>query len=218
MILSITNQKGGVAKSTLAISLAWELMLRGKRVLIADADPQETCLDAVAKALQEERAAPECIRFGEDLHRSLPNVAKSYDWTIIDTPGRHGKVSRAALAVSDVALVPVRPSAPDAWALEQTLALISEARQAKPELRAALVLTQVRRTVIAANAREGLRAAAKDFQVTMLESFTTNRTAWEWAMYHGVGVTAHEPRGEAAMELRALLTEITKLQRGSTKR
>ena len=44
MIISLLNQKGGVGKTTLSLNIAHGLYLRGYKVLVVDADPQQSAL------------------------------------------------------------------------------------------------------------------------------------------------------------------------------
>ena len=53
-IISISNQKGGVGKTTSAVNISTELALMGRRVLLVDFDPQGSATSGLGVTLQEE--------------------------------------------------------------------------------------------------------------------------------------------------------------------
>lgn len=216
MILALISQKGGVGKSTLSVSIAWELQERGARVLVVDADPQGTVRITGEVATEAGLPAPTIIALGKDMYRpeQLPTLAANYDHVIIDTPGRLGDVQRAALMVADIALMPVGQSAADAWGLTETLELARQAQTLRPQLRTALVITRkLPRTALGKNAREVL--AGCDFPILTTE--TTYRVAWQEALAAGKGVSQYNPKDAAAVEAKSLVNELLAFTTATTR-
>lgn len=90
MIVALLNQKGGVGKTTLALHLAGAWAAQGKRVVVIDADPQDSALDCSAQRAKE--TVPRLfgvIGLARDtLHREAPELARDADHVVIDGPPR----------------------------------------------------------------------------------------------------------------------------------
>lgn len=159
MIIALLNQKGGVGKTTLATHIAGELALRGKTVVLLDADPQGSSLDWTQRRAQQ--GLPKLFDAvglaRETLHQEAPQLARRADHVIIDGPPRIAALARSALMTADRVLIPVQPSPFDFWASGEMVNLIQEAQVFRPTLRAAFVINRrVSTTVIGREAREAL--------------------------------------------------------------
>ena len=210
MILAFVGQKGGSGETTAALAVASELFARGRRVLVADADPQGSCRTWAAVAAEAGLEVPTVAGVGADLYRpgQLPALATTYEATILDCPPRSAPVQRAALMVADLAIIPCGPSAVDAWALAETLELVEAARAVRPELRAAVLLTRkANRTALGRGAREALA----DCGLPILAAELGLRVAYQEAPAAGMGPAQYAPRDPAAAEVRALTDELLAL-------
>jgi chromosome partitioning protein len=105
----VMNSKGGCGKSTLATNLAAHYANAGRRVLLADFDPQGSSL-AWLKA--RGRSAPRIQ--GLDAASGSPKLPQDADVAILDAPaGVQGSRMSGLVQRAQTILVPVLPSATD---------------------------------------------------------------------------------------------------------
>lgn len=210
MIVAFAGQKGGAGKTTAAISVAAELLLRGAKVLLVDADPQGSLRTWAQMANELGRPAPTTVAMGADMFAApqLPRLAPGFDHVLIDCPPRHGEIQRAALMVADVAVLPCGQGTLDAWSMAATLALVTEARAVRPVLAVVALLTRVQpRTVLGQGARDVLAQTG----LAVLKTELGFRVAYQEAPATGLGVSTYAPQDPAADEIRALVDELLAL-------
>ena len=109
-IISFANSKGGAGKSTLCLLIASELAAAGTKVLIIDADEQQSC-SQWAERCRKAGTLPDAIIIKpastpEDLKSLLQE--SEVDIVLIDVQGSMNKMLIAAIVASDVTIVPAK--------------------------------------------------------------------------------------------------------------
>lgn len=211
MIVTVTNQKGGAGKTTVVECLATAWHRDGLRTLIVDADEQATAHDWAATASEGDIGAPEVIRLTDWrlICRQVPKHSKNYDRIVIDTPPRLGKISSAAMGISDLVVLPVCPGGHDHNALGPTLDLIEDVLARVSDLEVAILLNKIANTRIAKDHRPAVEALT---ELKILNAELRLHTGYIEAQTAGETPLTYEPRGAAAREIRELAAELNGLE------
>jgi chromosome partitioning protein len=208
MIISLLNQKGGVGKTTLAVHLATALALRGRRVLLVDADPQGSAL-AWSASRQDASLVPVIGLPTKNLHKEIQAHVRHYDDIVIDGPPRVNELARSAIIAADVVLIPVQPSPYDVWAAKEIVELLSEASVFKEKQKSVFVIN--RKIVNTAIGRDVVDALA-GYELPVLASAICQRVAFAESAAQGSTVLELEPNSVASQEINGLVDEVLALE------
>lgn len=211
-ILVFLNHKGGCGKTTACMSLSAELANRGHRVLVVDADAQQTATSwshAAPDASPFPAAVVNLASYEEKMHREIQRQLENYDFIVIDCPPSLSAVTpHSALLIANLVLVPVPAAPADLWAARSVKKLIERVQIVNPDLRAAILANKIQRTSLS----KAVMNELSNFGIPLMKSQLSNRTAYQEAILSGTTVSALGWHAKAAaIEVRAMTDEVLEI-------
>jgi chromosome partitioning protein len=212
VVWSFVNAKGGVGKSTLAVHAAVWHARRGASVVLVDADAQQASSVWLGE-VQQPGVQVVPAADAAAVQRAVDAARTHADVVLVDGPAGLSDVTRAALIVTDVAVLPCGASVVDLRAALQAVALVLAARQVRdgrlPVAR--LVLNRLQpHTLLGQDALEAVRQQP----VPACRAVIRQRNALADAAGQGRSVFDMSGSGaaDAAADLHALFTELARCQ------
>jgi chromosome partitioning protein len=214
MKIAVTNLKGGVGKTTIAINLAVTLTQRGKSVCVIDTDKNQNSAVEWAMCRGEDRDTIQVFSIETDQIKvkTLNDLEKKFDVLILDGTPQVSELASRTIVVSDVILIPISASLFDFRAFEKFLTLLEETNKNRIALgldgvKSYIVLNKINERANISN--EIIRGLEK-YDIPILKTKLGNRTAYAETALDGIGVTEGKDK-KASDEFNNLVTEIEQI-------
>ena len=203
-IITISQQKGGSGKTTLAANLAIALSMTGSSVAVLDVDPQGSLGHWFGARERRMGLGRSGIDFraasGWGSRREARTLAREHDIVIVDTPPKSDLESKPATEAADLIAVPIQPTPVDLWATEATLRALP-----KEGPRPLLIINRMpARGSLSAELSEAITQLGFPVANTRLG----NRVAFASGMGVGSSILESAPASKGAAEMQALAQEI----------
>lgn len=208
MIISFLNQKGGVGKTTLSVNVATCLGLKKFKVLLIDADPQNSALDWAATRKKESLFTVVSIT-KPIIHKEVSKLTKNYDHIIIDGPPRIYDVAKSAIVTSDVVIMPVQPSPYDIWAADEVVNLIKEVSEPLEGIKNIKCAFLINRKIVNTAIGRDVEQALQHYKIDILQAHICQRISYAETAATGSSVIEEKIKDPlATQEISNLTNEI----------
>ncbi len=203
-VITISQQKGGTGKTTLAVHLALAFAkLHNLKIAIIDTDPQGS-LGKWFVVRSEKKITNDNLSFKTaslwGAQYESKTLKKDNDVVIIDTPPKIESDARPSIEASDLVLIPMTPSHVDFWATE---AIIDIAKKANKK-----IMIQINR----ANQRSKQIIKTNDYikslNVPSVNTIIGNRQIYASSMGEGKTAIEKQRKGSAVDEIKKLSEQI----------
>ena len=205
--IAVAQRKGGVGKTTIAVSLAAELAHRGMQVTLIDADSLCSASQWAELGRLNFPVRQIALASSQSVKAWVTSVGTvRSDYVVIDTPPSEAALG-AALAIANVVIIPCTPSGLDLEATIKTLEHVELVRARRTE----------RLHVILAPNRVDKRTLEGKQLVEELGGFGEivaepigSRSAFVRSFFFGRSIGMIDPRGSGVQEVRSLSDLVVK--------
>ncbi len=214
-IIVTANQKGGVGKTAIAANLAHGIKRElGGDVLVVDADPAASLTKQFIRRGSDPLPYSLTQATHGKLHETIPDLIRKgkYENTVIDCPAGDSNITRSALFLANLVVIPVQPSYCDFDAAEVFLPLLSHVAVIRPDIQVMVVIS--RKMPGSNNYSKEARSAAQaifkfdDVRITVAKQEIANRVDVVKAYTCGQTIFEFAPGSIAALEFGGLSEEI----------
>ena len=204
-VITLATSKGGSGKTTLVAGLSTHWIQTGRKVGVIDADPNLN----LSRWIQKDALKNVPLKSEPDessIIDAIDSMAEEHEIVLVDIAGFGNQAMVYSIGVSDLVLIPSRPSEDDFLEAVKTKKLVDNAsRITRREIPHSVVLTQARGGT---NVLEHTRKQFIKQDISLCQTIVMSRTVYQTARYQGSTPVLSEPNSKAAKEIAALASEL----------